>query len=78
VRSHVSLTRLTVDTGVSPENQENRFGEFKTEANRLYETPVPGTNTIGDDSGLYFDFTAGARLSSSLRISSFCFIMILF
>jgi len=34
VRNHVSLTRLTVDTGVSPENQENRFGEFKTGANK--------------------------------------------
>ena len=46
VRSHVSLTRLTVDTGVSPENHENWFGEFKTGANSLYETPVPGTRLI--------------------------------
>ncbi len=47
VRSHVSLPRLTVDTGVSPENLENRFGEFKIEANSLYETPVPGTTLTG-------------------------------
>ena len=48
MRSHVSLTRLTVDTGVSPENHQNRFGEFKMEAIRLYETPVPGT-TLADE-----------------------------
>jgi len=46
VRSHVSLTRLTVDTGVSPENHQNWFGEFKTGAKSLYETPVPGTSLI--------------------------------
>src|SRR2546422_9362260 len=45
------------------------------EAIRLHETPVPGT-TLLDVS--YLDLTAGVRLSSSLKISSFCFIMILF
>ena len=51
MRSHVSLTRLTVDTGVSPENLENRFGEFKMEANSLCETPVPGTTSNGEPKG---------------------------
>src|SRR3989475_11311465 len=45
------------------------------EAIRLHETPVPGT-TLLDVS--YLDLTAGLRLSSSLKISSLCFIMILF
>jgi hypothetical protein len=33
---------------------------------------------MAEKDAVYFDFTAGVRLSSSLRISSFCFIMILF
>ncbi len=80
VRSHVSLTRLTVDTGVSPENHENWFGEFKIEVATSVRLRSPGPFVFRDtEEGMfYFDFTAGVRLSSSLRISSFCFIMILF
>ena len=31
-----------METGVSPENRKNRFGEFKMGV-LLYETPAPGT-----------------------------------
>ena len=63
VRSHVSLTRLTVDTGVSPENQENRFGEFKkrTKASMRLRSPgplLPGREERRELLGLYSRRTA--------------------
>src|SRR5467141_2601435 len=47
VRSHVSLTRLTVDTGVSPENHENWFGEFKIEVATSMRLRSPGPFPYG-------------------------------
>jgi hypothetical protein len=54
-RIHVSLTRLTIETGeehnmlpwnVAGESSNRRFGEFKVEDGILYETPAPGTSVI--------------------------------
>src|SRR2546425_4937886 len=51
VRSHVSLTRLTVDTGVSPENHENWFGEFKIEVATSMRLRSPGPLLPGREEG---------------------------